>query len=79
MLQEPFYFRMEALIKQMWATAAHTAEDRRAKATVLLGCIMGVEWRRRDEETEYREGLARNLLIDLVGGEPGEMLRGQFA
>ena len=78
-LQAPFYQRMEALIKQMFATPAHTAEGRRAKVTVLLGCILGDEWRRVDEETEWPELTARNLLIEFIGGEPGEMLRGQFA
>jgi hypothetical protein len=78
-LQEPFLRKMEALIAQMFATPAHTAEGRRAKATVLLGCVLGDEWRGRDEVTEYRELMARNLLLEFVGGEPGEMLRDQFA
>jgi hypothetical protein len=77
-LQEPFYARMDALVKQMFATPAHTAEGRRAKATVLLGCIMGDDWRRADKETDYPEQMARTLLIEFIGGEPGEMLRGQF-
>ena len=78
-LQEPFFEKMDVLVKQMFATPAHTAEGRRAKATVLLGCILGDEWRRRDVETEYQERLARNLLLEFVGGEPGKMLRDQFA
>jgi hypothetical protein len=78
-LQDPFLARMDALIKQMFAMPAHTAEGRRAKATVLLGCILGTEWRRKDDETDYPEQMARTLLIDFVGGEPGEMLRDQFA
>jgi hypothetical protein len=78
-LQDPFYARMDALVKQMFAIPAHTAEGRRAKATVLLGCILGDDWRRADEETEYPERMARSLLIEFIGGEPGEMLRGQFA
>jgi hypothetical protein len=36
-------------------------------------------WRGRDEETEYPERLARNLLIEFVGGEPAAQLRDQFA
>ena len=47
-LQSPFYERMDALVKQMFAIPAHTAEGRRAKATVLLGCILGDDWRRGD-------------------------------
>jgi hypothetical protein len=78
-LQEPFYVRMDVLVKQMFATPAHTAEGRRAKATVLLGCILGDDWRGTDEETDYPEMMARRLLIEFIGGEPGEMLRGQFA
>jgi hypothetical protein len=78
-LQAPFYERMDALVKQMFATPAHTAEGRRAKVTVLLGCILGDDWRHVDAETDYPELMARKLLIELIGGEPGEMLRGQFA
>lgn len=77
-LQDPFYERMDALVKQMFAMPAHTAEGRRAKATVLLGCVLGDDWRRVDGETEYPERMARTMLIDFVGGEPGEMLRDQF-
>jgi hypothetical protein len=78
-LQAPFFERMEALIKQMFATPAHTAEGRRAKVMVLLGCILGDDWRGRDEETDWPELTARKLLIEFIGGEPGEMLRDQFA
>jgi hypothetical protein len=78
-LQDPFYERMDALVKQMFAMPAHTAEGRRAKATVLLGVIMGDDWRRTDEETDYPELMGRKLLIEFIGGEPGEMLRDQFA
>jgi hypothetical protein len=78
-LQDPFYKRMDALVKVMFATPAHTAEGRRAKATVLLGCIMGDDWRRPDAQTDYPEMMARKLLIEFIGGEPGEVLRAQFA
>jgi hypothetical protein len=78
-LQEPFTVKMDALIKQMFATPAHTAEGRRAKVLVLLGCIMGDDWRHVDERTEYREFMARSLLIEFIGGEPGEQMRDQFA
>jgi hypothetical protein len=77
-LQEPFYVRMDALVKEMFATPAHTAEGRRAKAEVLLGCIMGDDWRHIDAETDYPELMARKLLIEFIGGEPGESLRDQF-
>jgi len=78
-LQAPFYERMEALIKQMYATPAHTAEGRRAKFLVLLGVILGEDWQERDEETDYQQLMTRRLLIEFVGGEPGEQLRDQFA
>ena len=54
-------------------------EGRRAKATVLLCCVLDDGWRGRDEETEYPERLARNLLIEFVGGELAAQLRDQFA
>jgi hypothetical protein len=78
-LQEPFLTKMDLLIEQMFAMPAHTAEGRRAKASVLLGVIMGDDWRRVDAETDHPERMARNLLLEFIGGEPGEMLRGQFA
>jgi hypothetical protein len=70
---------MDALIKQMFATPAHTAEGRRAKVIVLLGCVLGDDWRRVDEETDYPEQMARTMLIEFVGGEPAAQLRDQFA
>jgi len=51
---------LEALIKQIFAIPAHTAEGRRAKAAVLLGCILDDDWRGRDEETDWPELTARN-------------------
>jgi hypothetical protein len=78
-LQDLPFGRMNDLIGQMFAIPAHTAEGRRAKVAVLLTCIMGSEWTGVDAETDYAELEARNLLIEFVGGEPGQMLRGQFA
>jgi hypothetical protein len=78
-LQDPFYNRMDALVEQMRATPAHAAEGRRAKVIVLLRCVMGHEWLGVDEEIEHLGRMARDLLIELVGGEPGEQLRDQFA
>jgi hypothetical protein len=77
-LQNTFFDRMNALIEQMFAIPGHTAEGRRAKVLVLLGCIMGEEWRRLDEEMDCREEKARALLLEFVGGEPGQQLRAQF-
>jgi hypothetical protein len=79
-LGEPFFARMDVLIKQMFAIPAHTADGRRAKVTVLLTCIMPHEWRtENDKDADYDIEMARKLLIEFVGGEPGEMLRDQFA
>jgi hypothetical protein len=78
-LQTPFYERMEALISQMFAIPARTEDGRRAKVSVLLTCIMGSDWTNVDQETEYRELMARNLLLEFVGGEPATQLRDQFA
>jgi hypothetical protein len=78
-LQGAFHSREDALVEKMFAIPAHTAEGRRAKVTVLLSCIMGADWCSVDAETDYPEMTARKLLIEFIGGEPGEMLRGQFA
>jgi hypothetical protein len=36
-------------------------------------------WRAADEKADYGILETRQLLIELVGGEPGEQLRDQFA
>jgi hypothetical protein len=78
-LQDPFLARMDALVKQMFAMPAHTAEGRRAKVSVLLGCILAGDWQLTDDEMDYPEQMVRRLLIEFVGGEPGKMLSDQFA
>ena len=78
-LQDPFFDRRGELIKQMFAMPAHTADGRRAKVTVLLACVMGSEWTETDKDADYDVEMARKLLIEFIGGEPGEMLRDQFA
>jgi hypothetical protein len=78
-LGEPFFARMDVLVKQMFAIPAHTADGCRAKATVLISCVMGSEWTKTDKEADYDVEMGRKLLIEFVGGEPGEMLRDQFA
>jgi hypothetical protein len=77
-LGKPFFARMEALIEQMFAITAHTADGRHAKVSVLLTCVMGKEWCRIDKDIDYDIKMARKLLIEFIGGEPGEMLRDQF-
>jgi hypothetical protein len=78
-LQDPLHRQMEALIAQMWAIPAHTSEGRRAKAAVLISCVMAADWQQVDEMTDRPERMARALLLEFVGGEPGEFLRDQLA
>ena len=78
-LQHASFDRMNEYTKQMFAIPARTPDGRRAKAAVLISCVMGADWRRVVDETDYDIRMARNLLLDFVGGEPGEELRGQFA
>jgi hypothetical protein len=40
---------------------------------------LGDDWRHTDDSTEDPELMARKLLIEFVGGEPGAMLADQFA
>jgi len=77
-LGEPFFARMDVLIEQMFAMPAHTPDGRRAKVTVLLTCVMPSEWSQTDKDADYDIEMARKLLIDFIGGEPGEMLRDRF-
>jgi hypothetical protein len=71
----------DGLVKQMFAIPAHTAEGRRAKVSVLLGFVMDDdEWRAAKQPGDVWDIIqARDLMIELVGGELGEMLRNQFA
>jgi hypothetical protein len=67
------------LVKQMWEIKAQTPEGRRAKVLVLLGYVMeDDEWRREFDEP-FDVTRARDLMIEFVGGEASEQLRGQFA
>jgi hypothetical protein len=75
-LQDPFMLQKDALVRQMFATPAHTADGRRAKVEVLIFCIMGPDWQR--PEMDYQEEMARALLLEFVGGKPADELREQF-
>ncbi len=83
-LGEPHHAKKDQLIEEMWATPALTSEGRRSKVLVLLGCIMGQNdddgWQEHDGSylISPEAELARKLLIEFVGGEPGESLRDQF-
>ena len=77
LLQEAHYVKMGALVKEMWAIPALTPEGRRSKVLVALN-LLPSNWRVVDEDADYGIREARQLLIDLIGGEPGEQLRDQF-
>jgi hypothetical protein len=77
-LQDVHFAKMEDLVRQMWAIPAQTPEGRRAKVLVALR-MLPARWRVRDEEADYGIREARQLLIEFIGGEPGRMLRDQFA
>jgi hypothetical protein len=55
-----------------------TPEGRRAKVLVALRLLPDA-WREEDEKADYGVRKARQLLIEFVGGEPGEQLRDQLA
>jgi len=78
-ISEAHYQRMFDLVDKMWATPARTDAGRKAKAVVLLGCVIRDDWNRVDAETDYDILMARHLLIEFVGGEPAAQLRDQFA
>lgn len=73
-LQEPHYERMDRLIKEMWATPAKTADERRAKVEVLLVCVMRADWRDNDTDADYDIRMARDLLFEFVGGQRANVL-----
>jgi hypothetical protein len=77
-LQEAHFVKMGALVKEMWATPALTPEGRRAKVLVALRMLPD-NWRAGDWEADYGILETRQLLIEFIGGEPGEQLRDQFA
>jgi hypothetical protein len=62
----------------MWATPALTPEGRRAKVLVALRLLPDA-LREVDEKADYGVRKARQLLIEFVGGEPGEQRRDQLA
>lgn len=77
-LQFPHYARMDDIVREMWAIPAHTAEGRQAKVLVALD-LLPSDWRVVDKDCDYGIRETRQLLIELIGGEPAEQLREQFA
>lgn len=76
-LQDPHYARMDAIVREMWPIPAHTPEGRRAKVLVALDMLPS-DWRELDKDCDYGILETRQLLFELVGGEPGAELRDQF-
>jgi hypothetical protein len=70
----------QLLVKQMWAIPAKTPEGRRAKFFVLLAYFMPEKWSEAsDIDADCDIEYARRLMIEMIGGEPAEQLRDQFA
>jgi hypothetical protein len=62
----------------MWLTPARTPEGKRAKLLVLLGYIMcDDDWREDNAGADWDIRMARDLMIEFVGGEPAAQLREQ--
>jgi hypothetical protein len=79
-LQQPLNEEAERLVKQMWSIPAKTPEGRRAKFFVLLAYFMPGEWSEAsDIDADCDIEYARRLMIEMIGGEPAEQLRDQFA
>jgi hypothetical protein len=79
-LQQPLSEEDERLVKQMWSIPAKTPEGRRAKFFVLLAFFMPGEWSEAsDVDADCDIEYARGLMIEMIGGEPAEQLRDQFA
>ena len=78
-LMRPHDEVIEETVKLMWATAAVTPEGKAAKVMVLLSSLMGDNWREHDGEAGVDVRYARDLMFELVGGEPAAQLRDQFS
>jgi hypothetical protein len=78
-LQRPLQERVDESVEQMWSTPARTPEGPRAKLLVLLGHIMADDWSEGGRDVDWDIKMARDLMIEFVGGEPAAQLRDQFA
>jgi hypothetical protein len=63
----------------MWKIPATTPEGRQAKFFVLVNFVLSRDWREGDWAADWHILMARNSMIECIGGEPAEQLRGQFA
>jgi hypothetical protein len=78
-LQRPYDDEAGQLFEQIKATPAQTSEGKAEKFLVLLYYIMPDDWREHDGVADYEIKQARNLIFELIGGEPAAQLREQFA
>src|SRR3981189_164738 len=66
------------MVDEMWSIPAKTPEGRQAKFQVLLK-RMKEDWTSTDARADYSIVLARNFMIEMIGGVPAINLRDQFA
>jgi len=78
-LQNSLSEKQGELVKQVMAIPAQTRKGRAEKFFVLLACVMPTEWSEADENANYDIKIARNFMIELIGGETADELRDQFA
>jgi hypothetical protein len=78
-LQRPLDEEVGRLAKQVWEIPAKTPEGRRGKFFVLLAYFMPREWSETKIDADINIEYARKFMIEMIGGEPAEALREQFA
>jgi hypothetical protein len=67
------------MVDEMWSIPAKTPEGRQAKFLVLLNRMTKEDWTSTDARADYPILLARNFMIEMIGGAPAINLRNQFA
>jgi hypothetical protein len=67
------------MVDEMWSIPAKTPEGRQAKFLVLLNRMTKEDWTSTDARADYSIVLARNFMIEMIGGAPAIKLRNQFA
>lgn len=78
-LAQPHFDQMDELIAEMWAIPARTQKGRRAKLSVLLTCVMAATWLDSDEDADYDARLARQLMVEMLGGDEGTKIRNLYS
>jgi hypothetical protein len=67
------------MVDEMWSIPSKTPEGRQAKFLVLLNRMTKEDWTSTDARADYPILLARNFMIEMIGGAPAINLRNQFA